>query len=59
MSLLSKFVSEHLLLAIESEFQSHSAELQSKLVDEVKLFADEVNSWIKNKIDALVHQKGE
>jgi hypothetical protein len=50
MSLLSSYLSEHLLLVIETEFEAHEPELQAKLLAEVKIFSERVGQWINNKL---------
>lgn len=50
MSLLSSYLSEHLLLVIETEFEVHKPELQAKLLEEVKIFSDKVSQWINSKL---------
>lgn len=51
MSLLSSFIQNQLVKALEAEFVAHSAELQAAFVGEVEAFATEVLSWVKNKIE--------
>ena len=52
MSLLSSFIKNQLVKALEDEFLSHSAELQQAFVNEVEAFAGEILSWIKEKIES-------
>jgi hypothetical protein len=51
MSLLSSFIQNQLIKALESEFVTHSADIQEAFVGEVELFANEVLSWVKNKVE--------
>ncbi len=51
MSLLSSFIQNQLVKALEAEFVAHSADLQTAFVSEVESFATEVLSWVKNKIE--------
>lgn len=49
MSLLSSFIQNQLLKAIESEFVAHEPDIQSAIVSEVESFANQALQWVKNK----------
>jgi len=51
MSLLSSFIQNQLLKALEAEFAAHSGDLQAAFVAEVEAFTNEVLSWVKDKIE--------
>jgi hypothetical protein len=59
MSLLSSFIQNQLLKAIEAEFQAHSGEIQSLIVNEVKAFAGKATEWVNNKISHISGEKEE
>lgn len=50
MSLLSKFVTEHLVSDLEQEFAQHVPDLQKSLVDEVSVFAQMLSDWVSSKL---------
>ncbi len=50
MSLLSTFITNQLLAALETEFVKHEAELQDAFVDEVTDAVNSVVSWVNSKI---------
>lgn len=52
MSLLSSFIQNQLLKAIEAEFVNHSADIQNVIVGEVQAFASEAVAWVESKIGA-------
>lgn len=51
MSLLSSFIQNQLVKALEAEFVAHSGDIQAAFVGEVESFATELLSWVKNKVD--------
>jgi hypothetical protein len=51
MSLLSSFIQNQLIKALEAEFVAHSGDLQAAFVSEVEAFASEVLSWVKAKVE--------
>lgn len=59
MSLLSSFVTEHLITAIEAEFVAHQAEIQEKLIEQAKILADELYKWATAKVEELESPKAE
>lgn len=50
MSLLSKFVTQHLVNDLEQEFVKHVPDLQKTLVDEVATFAQMLSDWVSSKL---------
>ncbi len=52
MSLLSTFVTGHLLHAIETQFVAAEPALQAMLVEEVKELASELSTWLNSKLVA-------
>jgi hypothetical protein len=50
MSLLSSFIRNHLLAAVEAEFSAHAPEVQSTIVNEVNAFASEALAWVDGKL---------
>ncbi len=50
MSLLSKFVTQHLVNDLEQEFIKHAPELQQSLVNEVATFAQMLSDWVSSKL---------
>ncbi len=52
MSLLSSFVTSHLIPAFESAFQAHEPELQAALLKEIQDSSNAVATWLNSKIAA-------
>jgi hypothetical protein len=52
MSLVSAFVSKHLLKLLENEFTNHESDLQDLMITEVSQFANDALEWVKSKLDA-------
>jgi hypothetical protein len=52
MSLLSSFVTNELVKALEAEFIQHEPEMQNAFVDEVTAAVNSVVSWVNSKIAA-------
>ena len=50
MSLLSTFIQNNVLKALEAEFLAHAPEMQAVLVDEVSAFANQVLAWAEGKL---------
>lgn len=50
MSLLSSFIQNNLLKALEDEFLSHEPEMQAALVKEVSALANQALAWVESKI---------
>jgi len=50
MSLLSSFIQNHLIKAIEAEFVTHAPEIQQAIVGEVQAFANEALQWVESKL---------
>lgn len=50
MSLLSSFIRNQLLKAVEEEFHSHAPEMKAKVLDEMQAFAGECNDWVNKKL---------
>lgn len=57
MSMLSSFVRDHLLHALDREMQSHSPELQSFLLKEINELAIGVIKYIEHKIKGESHHE--
>lgn len=51
MSLLSSFIQNQLLKAIEAEFVAHAPDIQQTIVGEVQAFANDALQWVESKID--------
>lgn len=56
MSLLSTYVTGHLLHALEQEFIAHEPDLQAKLLEEVKVFTDQLSHWVNSKVNPSATQ---
>lgn len=52
MSLISTFITNQLVKALEAEFVAHEADVQSAFVGEVQALASTVMSWANDKITA-------
>lgn len=52
MSFLSTLLVNHFITALESAFLTYEPEAQQALLDEVKVLSDNVNEWLKNKIES-------
>lgn len=50
MSLLSSFIAEHLLSAIEAEFAAKEPALQDAFLSEVSAFGSQVAAWVEGKL---------
>ena len=50
MSLLSSFIRNQLLKAVEAEFADHLPEVQSLVVKEMQDFAAECTQWVEDKL---------
>ena len=50
MSLLSSFIRNQLLKAVEEEFQAHAPELQARVLDEMEAFGAECTGWVAEKM---------
>jgi hypothetical protein len=50
MSLLSSFISNQLIKAIENEFVNHSPEIQATIISEIQAFLAEGAAWVESKI---------
>lgn len=50
MSLLSSFIRNQLLKAVEEEFASHIPEMQAVVLDEVSSFGTECLHWVNEKL---------
>lgn len=50
MSLLSSFITNHLLQSLEAEFMSHEPELQEAFINEVSAAVNTVVTWVNDKI---------
>ena len=51
MSLISSFIKNQFVKAIEDEFSAHSADLQTAFIGQVDAFANELASWVKSKVE--------
>ena len=54
MSLLSSFIQNQLLKAIEAEFVAHESDMQSVIIGEVEAFAGKAMEWVNDKIQGQV-----
>ena len=52
MSLLSTFVTTHVLTLLEKELLNHEADIQAAMLAEVKVLADTITSWVNDKLAA-------
>ncbi len=50
MSLLSSFIRNQLLKAVEAEFADHLPEVQAVVVKEMQDFAAECTQWVEDKL---------
>lgn len=50
MSLLSQFVTKHLVNDLEQEFVKHVPDVQQALVKEVEIFAQMLVDWVSSKL---------
>lgn len=50
MSLLSKFVTQHLVNDLEQEFVKHEPDMKDMLVKEVETFAQMLIDWVSSKL---------
>lgn len=50
MSLLSSFIQNQLLKAIEAELVNHAPDIQQAIVGEVEAFAKEALQWVQSKV---------
>jgi hypothetical protein len=57
MSLLSSFIQNQLLKAIEAEFVAHEADMQDVIVGEVEAFAGKAMEWVNEKIQGKEQPK--
>jgi hypothetical protein len=57
MSLLSNFISNQLIKAIEHEFINHSADIQDTIIKEMENFLSLGAEWVKNKIENKVSNR--
>lgn len=51
MSLLSSFIVNHVVKALEAQFLSHVPELQQAFLNEVSSLVKVVSDWIESKIN--------
>jgi len=51
MSLLSSFIRNQLLKAVEEEFQAHTPEMKAMVINEMQAFAAECTDWVAKKLD--------
>jgi len=49
MSLLSKFVIDNLVPALEKAFKDHEPEMRAALLRELAAFSESLGEWIKDK----------
>jgi len=54
MSLISKFITDHLVTALENNFIAHEPELQEKFVEEVRALSKLVEDWVISKVKPAV-----
>ncbi len=52
MSLLSSFLTSHLIPTLESIFVAHEPEMQAELLGELTVVSNQVRGWINGKIAA-------
>lgn len=52
MSLLSSFIRDQLLKAVEEEFLKHEPDIQDSIVQQIDAFASECIEWVKSKLGA-------
>jgi len=50
MSLLSSFIRNQLLKAVEKEFVDHAPDMQALIVKEIGEFASECVAWVESKV---------
>lgn len=49
MSLLSSFLSSHLVPALEAAFQAHEPDMQAALISEVASLSSAIGTWVESK----------
>lgn len=54
MSLLSSFIRNQLLKAIEEQFVNNEPEIQEEIVKQVEEFAAECIEWVNNKLNGIM-----
>jgi hypothetical protein len=59
MSLLSSFIQNQLLKALEAEFLTHTPDVQQFLAQEASQLANQMLQWAENKLDKLQPQPKE
>lgn len=59
MSLLSSFIVNHLVKALEAQFLSHIPEMQEAFLKEVSAFVKAVSDWIESKMNPQGEQPNE
>lgn len=57
MSLLSSFIQNQLLKALEAEFALHAPEVQAVIVTEVTNFANQALQWVEAKLNDIQQPK--
>jgi hypothetical protein len=50
MSIVSTFLSTHLLALLETEFASHAPDIQAVVVSEMQAFVSAAATWIESKL---------
>ena len=59
MSLLSSFIQNQLIKALEAEFLSHAPDVQQFLANEASQLANQMLQWAENKLEKLEPQPKE
>lgn len=52
MSVLSSFIQNQLLKALEDQFVAHEGDLKDAFVAEVNAFAQDVLKWVESKVQS-------
>jgi hypothetical protein len=50
MNLLGSFFLKHIISSLEAAFISHLPEVRDAFIAEVRIFSDQLVSWINNKL---------
>jgi hypothetical protein len=50
MSLVSSFISTHLISLLETEFANNEPEIQATIVSEMEAFVSAAGAWIESKL---------
>jgi hypothetical protein len=52
MSLLSQFIANHVVAALEAQLLAHAPDVQAAFLAELQAFSGQVNAWLEAKLAA-------